>query len=157
MALSLRRACIQANVRLMQSLRVVCGLGIPAETQKDDQSTGSRSGQATMSSKTNLGSQFLIIPGWKQKSVCFNLDFVYNLCLMRFICCLYVWLRLGLCGRDGSGRGKWRGLTPTALVVSLNIKNSEKELFPCNRSLNGVRGHQHSQTMSALELIGDVR
>lgn len=28
--------------------------------------------------KTNLGSQFLIIPGWKQKSVCFNLDVCLN-------------------------------------------------------------------------------
>lgn len=36
MALFLRRACIQANVRLMQSLRVAYELGIPAETQEAD-------------------------------------------------------------------------------------------------------------------------
>lgn len=51
MALFLRRACIQANVRLMQSLRVVYELGIPAEIQEDDKSTVSKRRQATVSSK----------------------------------------------------------------------------------------------------------
>lgn len=95
-----------------------------------------------MSSKTNLGSQFLIIPGWEQKSVCFNLDVCLN-----FVSELIYLLSLCLVA-PGAVRGQ-ELTAPTAPAVSFNIKKQIKGLFLVNRS--------HSMVCEAINILKRCR
>lgn len=85
-----------------------------------------------MSSKTNLGSQFLIIPGWEQKSVCFNLDVCLN-----FVSELIYLLSLCLVA-PGAVRGQ--ELTPHSPSCKSQHQKTDKRIISRESfSLNGVR------------------